>query len=68
MILPGRASGAAGATTPGNRVTMGFIGTGRQCLNINLPALLHEEDVQVVAVCDVDRWRMHQAKEKVEAF
>src|SRR4029079_8761012 len=34
----------------------------------NLPALLNEDDVQVVAVCDVDEWRMNFAKEKVDAF
>lgn len=57
-----------GATPPSRRITLGFIGTGRQCLNANLPAFLHEDDAQVVAVCDTDAWRMDQAKQKVDAF
>ncbi len=68
LIFSRRALGADTAVKPGNRITMGFIGTGRQCLNANLPALLNEDDVQVVAVCDADAWRMNFAKEKVDAF
>lgn len=68
LLLSSRAFGANGATPPSRRVTLGFIGTGRQCLNANLPAFLHEEDVQVVAVCDTDRWRMDFAQQKVNAF
>jgi predicted dehydrogenase len=68
LILSSRVFGADGQTKPSNRIAMGFIGTGRQCLNANLPALLNEDDVQVVAVCDVDQWRMNVAKEKVDAF
>lgn len=66
LILPTHTWGATG-TVPSKRINMGFIGMGRQCLNANLPALLFEEDVQVVAVCDVDSWRMDFAKQKVEA-
>jgi predicted dehydrogenase len=67
-IIPGTARGAGGRLAPGNRITMGLIGTGRQGLLVNLPALLHEHDVQVVAVCDVDRWRVDQARAKTDAF
>ncbi len=68
LVLSNRSFGADRASAPSNRVTMGFIGMGRQCLNANLPALLNEDDVQVVAVCDVDAWRMNFAKEMVDAF
>lgn len=67
-IIPGSARGAGARPAPGNRITLGLIGTGRQGLLVNLPALLHEEDVQVVAVCDVDRWRMDEARAKTNAF
>jgi predicted dehydrogenase len=30
--------------------------------------LLHEDDAQVVAVCDVDQWRMDEARAKTDAF
>src|SRR4051812_40513077 len=68
LILSSRVTGAEGQVKPSNRVAMGFIGTGRQCLNVNLPSLLNEDDVQVVAVCDADQWRMNYAREKEDAF
>jgi predicted dehydrogenase len=33
----------------------------------NLPMFLASPEVQVVAVCDVDRWRAEQARQRVEA-
>lgn len=68
LILSSRARGADGQTAPSKRITIGFIGTGRQCYYNNIPQFLNEEDAQVVAVCDVDQWRLDQAKAKVEAF
>lgn len=50
---------------PSNRITLGFIGTGRQATYANLPGFLREPDAQVVAVCDVDAWRMDQARRLV---
>ena len=67
-IIPSLARGAGGRSAPSNRITIGLIGTGRQGLLINLPSLLYEDDVQVVAVCDVDQWRMDEAKAKTDAF
>lgn len=64
LILPGR---LAGAQSPGNRVTLGFIGTGRQAMALNLPEFMAVPGVQVVAVCDADRWRLAQAKTLVDA-
>lgn len=65
-LVPARALGADGAVTPNNRINVALIGTGRQVFYANLPWFLWSEDVQVVAVCDVDAWRMEQAKKKVE--
>lgn len=42
-----------GANAPSNRINVGFIGVGNQA-RIDLPAFLGNEDVQVVAVCDVN--------------
>ena len=63
-ILPSR---LFGAQAPSNRITLGFIGTGRQAYTMNLPEFMAVPGVQVVAVCDVDRWRVGQAKALVEA-
>ncbi len=66
LIVPARVLGADGAVAPGNRINLGFIGTGRQVFYANLPWHLASEETQVVAVCDVDSWRMEKASAKVE--
>nr|MBC8373285.1 twin-arginine translocation signal domain-containing protein [Planctomycetota bacterium] len=63
-ILPGRASGAI---APSGRITIGMIGMGRQATHANLPPFLQSKDTQVVAVCDVDSWRMKGAIGRVNA-
>lgn len=68
LIVPGRVLGADGAVAPSNRITLGFIGTGRQAMYANLPGFLREPDAQVVAVCDVDAWRLAKACKQVEDF
>ena len=57
---------ALGATAPSNRITVGCIGMGRQAVYSNVRFFLGQGDCQVVAVCDVDRWRLEQAKSQVE--
>ena len=56
-----------GANAPGNRVTLGLIGTGRQAMGMNIPEFMAVPGVQVVAVCDVDSWRLGEARQLVEA-
>jgi len=53
-IIPASALGRSGAVAPSNRVTVAVIGTGNQGFN-DLDSFLHDERVQVVAVCDVNR-------------
>ena len=65
MIVP---AGVFGANAPGNRINVGFIGTGRQAFSANLPQMMAVPGVQVVAVCDVDSWRMAEAQAYVNAF
>ncbi len=45
---------------------MGLIGVGRQALQVNLKQFLAMPEVQVVAVCDVDSWRMENARRTVD--
>ena len=55
-----------GQNAPSNRVTVGMIGTGRQAINVNLKnGFLTLPNCQVVAVNDVDSWRMAQAEKIV---
>lgn len=78
-----RAAGAAGVTlgfpaivpssvfgenAPSNRITIGMIGMGRQAMHANTNPFLYSKDCQVVAVCDVDKWRLDNAKKKVDGF
>ncbi len=66
LVLPGRVLGRDGGVAPSNRVAVGFIGTGRQAIHANLPGFLREPDAHVVAVCDVDQWRVRRAKALVD--
>ena len=43
-----------GGTAPSNRITVGQIGCGHQAQRI-VPSFLVHDDVQIVAVCDVNR-------------
>ncbi len=43
------------AAAPSNRIHVGLIGTGNQCMGVLLKQFLQRPDVQVVAVCDVNR-------------
>jgi len=65
LLLPRR---LLGADAPGKQITMGFIGCGRQAYHANLPGFMKTAGVQVVAVCDVDVWRLGEAKKLVESF
>ena len=77
-----RAAGGAGAalaavtvltgasrakTPPADRITVACIGMGRQAAHSNVRFFLGEDDAQVVAVCEVDRWRRERAKRQVES-
>lgn len=66
-VIPGRALGKAGQPAPSERVTVGMIGTGRQAFLVNLQRqFIKMPDVQVVALCDVDRWRLAEVQKFVE--
>ena len=55
-----------GKTSPSNRIHVAMIGMGRQASYANLLPFLQSSTARVVAVCDVDRWRLANAKKKVD--
>ena len=61
-------SSVFGKNAPSNRIAIGMIGMGRQAMYTNIPPFLQSKDCQVVAVCDVDKWRLDNAKKKVDEF
>jgi len=65
-IISATALGKDGATPAGERITIGQIGCGKFGCKRHLSMLLAMRDVQVVAVCEVDRTRREDARAKVE--
>jgi predicted dehydrogenase len=63
FILPSRIWSAP--TGPNGKITMGFIGAGNQASGL-LGAFLSQQDVKVLAVCDVNTDRRNEAKERVD--
>ncbi|MBM4154481.1 MAG: Gfo/Idh/MocA family oxidoreductase [Lentisphaerae bacterium] len=63
LILPSRLLGANG---PGGKIAVGMIGMGRQAYGSNLASFFKIPDCVVVAVCDVDAWRMEQGRLAVD--
>src|SRR5918996_1271515 len=53
------------AVAPSERVTVGFIGIGMMG-RAHLRRMVSNPDVQILAVCDVDQWRLNDAKTQVE--
>jgi predicted dehydrogenase len=64
-IVPARALGKGGAVAPSNRIVMGAIGVGGQGTG-NMMHFCSFPQVQMVAVCDVDREHSAAAKKAVE--
>jgi len=64
-IVPSSALGAAGTAAPSERITLGFIGTGKQGKGL-LRAFLNASGTQVLAVCDVDTLKRKRAQERTE--
>jgi len=64
-VIPASALGADGTTAPSDRVTLGLIGVGMVGQG-HLQAFLRHSEVQVVGVCDVDRWRREHAQAAAE--
>ena len=65
-VVPSSIHAAEGKAAPSERITVGMIGVGRQTVYYNLKAFLESPDTQVVALCDVDAWRLKNALATVE--
>jgi predicted dehydrogenase len=52
-LIPSSVLGLAGTVAPGNRITLGCIGTGNQGFQ-DIKGFLQHDDLQIVAVCDVN--------------
>lgn len=63
LILPGRVWSQA--TAPSKRLTLGCIGMGKM-MKGHVGNFLGRDDVQIVAVCDVDTTRREAAKKRVD--
>ena len=64
-IVSSLARGADGNTAPSERITVGLIGKGLMGSG-HLRRLVGDRDIQVLAVCDVDRVRCEEGKRIVE--
>jgi predicted dehydrogenase len=64
-VAPASVVGSAGGVAPSQRITLGFIGVGMMGRG-HLRGLSYYPDAQIVAVCDVDRWRRDDARRMVE--
>lgn len=64
-IIPASALGGNRLPTPGERIVMGCIGVGSQGTG-NMNQFLRKREVQIVAVCDVDRDHLMRAKQTVD--
>ena len=65
-IAPSSALGKAGNVAASNRITLGFIGVGRQSHGALLKGFLNAAGTQVVAACDVDALKLKRAQDMVE--
>jgi len=57
-----------GKTSPGNRVNVGMIGTGRISRVHDMPGVWKYDKARIVAVCDLDSKRVADAKEFVNGY
>ncbi|MCP5114313.1 MAG: gfo/Idh/MocA family oxidoreductase, partial [bacterium] len=64
-LIPASALGKDGRPAPSDRVTMGVAGTGWMGMG-NLELFLQEPQAQVLAVCDVDRQHLDEARQMVD--
>jgi predicted dehydrogenase len=64
-VVPSFALGLGEAVAPGDRITLGFIGIGMMGRG-HLRNFLRYPEAQVLALCDVDRWRRQDAQTTAE--
>lgn len=65
-VVPASALAGAG-NAPSERITLGFIGAGKQSQHL-MRSFLNSPGTQVLAACDVDRLKLERGKKIVEDF
>lgn len=55
-----------GRPAPSDRITVAVIGCGKMANDYHIPELLAQDDVQIVAVCEVDSTRREHARKRVD--
>ena len=65
-MISASALGADGKPAPSQRINVAMIGVGRQAKAYNVRQFLEMPDVHILAVCDVDSWRLANGKQQVE--
>ena len=61
-------SSVLGAFSPGNRINVGAIGTGRISRGHDLPGIWRYDSARIMAVCDLDSKRVQDAVTLVNGF
>ena len=64
-LVPSSALGGSGVAAPSERITLGFIGTGKQSKHL-MRSFLNSPGTHVVAGCDVDKLKLARGKKIVE--
>ncbi len=67
VYIKAKALGRDGYTAPSNKITMGVIGVGPRCKKV-LKGMLPNEDMQCLAIADVQATRRNDGKEIVDEF
>jgi predicted dehydrogenase len=67
MLIPSSVWSAQGGAKPSERIRLGFIGMGTQN-RYHLRGFLPNDDVQVLAVCEVDRDRRESARQMTDEY
>lgn len=67
-IVRAASLGKDGHVAPSNRITIGMLGMGRQVVYTNLRAFVSAPDCEVVAICDVDRWRLNITEQRMSVW
>ena len=57
-----------GSTAPSNQINVGAIGTGRISRVHDMPGIWRYDEARIMAVCDLDRRRVEDAKTLVNAY
>jgi predicted dehydrogenase len=65
-VIPASALGRGRVAPPSERIRLGLIGCGNHGVYWNLPLIFRCPDVEVVAVCDVDKNHLAEGKKAVD--